>query len=55
VSGRLLVISDCRGRRTDSFRKRIPLRNDENHVCARAAQPPRVALYKALGGFATVR
>ena len=33
----------------------IPLRNDENHVCARAAQPPRVALYKALGGFATVR
>jgi hypothetical protein len=27
---------------TQPFRLPIPLRNDENHVCARAAQPPPV-------------
>jgi len=32
---------------TNGHRKRIPLRNDENHVCAGLERPPRVPVRRS--------
>src|ERR1019366_10452370 len=39
----------CR-RRRPGFRKGIPLRNDENQVCSRSAQPPHVPVDRSSCG-----
>jgi hypothetical protein len=33
---------------------RMALRNDEDHVCARSAQPPRVPVGRSFGGVQVV-